>query len=58
MDNSKSTYVNGIVMSKNIADKRMKTKIVDPKILLLKDSLGSLKSEGGGLLTDISSVID
>ena len=27
LDNSKSTYVNGIVLSKNIADKRMSTKI-------------------------------
>ena len=29
-DNSKSVYINGAVMSKNIADKRMKNFIDDP----------------------------
>lgn len=40
-DNSKSVYVNGVVLSKNLADKRMEHKKDNPRILLLKDSLGS-----------------
>lgn len=36
-DNSKSQYVNGFVMSKSIASKRMETCRINPKILLLKD---------------------
>jgi chaperonin GroEL (HSP60 family) len=40
-DNSKSEYINGIVLSKNIADKRMKTNITNPKILLVKDSIST-----------------
>jgi chaperonin GroEL (HSP60 family) len=38
-DNSKSTYINGVVMSKDLADKRMRNEIEKPRILLLKDSL-------------------
>ena len=34
-DNSKSAYINGLVISKNIADKRMKKDIENPLILLL-----------------------
>jgi chaperonin GroEL (HSP60 family) len=45
-DNSKSEYINGIVLSKNIADKRMNTKIANPKILLVKDSISTDSSEG------------
>lgn len=40
IDNSKSAYINGIVLNKNLADKRMVDKIDNPQILLLKDSLG------------------
>ena len=36
-DNSKSQYVNGIVMSKSIASKRMQTTRINPRILLLRD---------------------
>ena len=36
-DNSKSQYVNGFVMSKSIASKRMESCRINPKILLLKD---------------------
>ena len=36
-DNSKSQIINGIVMSKTIASKRMRTCLFDPKILLLQD---------------------
>ena len=35
-DNSKSAYINGIVMSKSIASKRMQTTRVNPRILLLR----------------------
>lgn len=50
-DNSKSAYINGIVLSKNIADKRMKTNIKDPKILLVKDSISTVQSDGTSLQT-------
>lgn len=39
VDNSQSKYVNGIVLNNNLADKRMKEKIKNPKIFLLKGSL-------------------
>lgn len=39
IDNSKSAYINGVVMSKDLADKRMKSYIERPRILLIKDSL-------------------
>jgi hypothetical protein len=48
-DNSKSAYINGVVISKNIADKRMESNIKDPQILLLKESVGTVRSEGAGL---------
>ena len=35
-DNSRSAYINGIVMSKSIASKRMQTTIDNPRILLLR----------------------
>lgn len=36
-DSSKSNYVNGVVMSKSIASKRMQSSRIKPRILLLKD---------------------
>ena len=57
-DNSKSAYVNGVVLSKNLADKRMEHKIENPRILLLKDSLGSVNNDSNMLISDISTVID
>lgn len=58
-DNSRSAYINGVVMSKNLADKRMKQDpFQDPKILLLKDSLGLSKSDPNMYLADLSTVID
>ena len=59
-DNSKSAYINGIVMSKNVADKRMRGEIKEPSILLLKDSLvGSVKKgEEKGLFTDIECLVE
>lgn len=42
-DNSKSQYVNGCVLMKNLADRRMLHNIDNPKILLLKGSLGFMR---------------
>lgn len=56
-DNSKSAYINGVVLNKNLADKRMEGLINDPSILLLKDSVGTIKGEGVGL-TEIQSLVD
>ena len=36
VDESKSTYINGIVLSKNVAQKRMNAKIDNPRILMLR----------------------
>jgi hypothetical protein len=58
-NNSKSAYINGIVISKNIADKRMKSKIDDPQILLLKESIGTVRGESSKEeLTEIQSLVD
>jgi hypothetical protein len=48
-DNSKSEYINGIVFSKNIADKRMRTDIMNPKILLINESISTVQSDGTSL---------
>jgi len=40
-DQSKSAYVNGIVMSKNLSDKRMQQMLERPSILLLRNILDS-----------------
>jgi hypothetical protein len=53
IDNSKSCYINGIVISKNIANKRMKTDIDNPSILLLKESIGTMKKDETNALTEI-----
>jgi 1-phosphatidylinositol-3-phosphate 5-kinase len=58
LDNSKSAYINGIVMSKNIADKRMNTLINNPKILLLNNSINTVSSEGASLQTIIDQEND
>ena len=51
-DNSKSSYINGIVLSKSISNNRMAKIIEDPRILLLKDSLGEEE------VPDLASVLD
>ena len=48
-DNSKSAYINGLVISKNIADKRMKADVDNPSILLLQESISTLKSDNQAL---------
>ena len=44
-DTSKCKYVNGVVMKKSIAHVRMKKEIINPRILLLSNSLGIQKDE-------------
>lgn len=67
-DASKSQYVNGSVVMKNLADRRMPRHFENPSILLLKGSLGFMRSSEDGLDTlnaprqeiymDINSVIN
>ncbi len=38
-DRSKSEYINGIMATKNIADRRMNSQIVNPRILLISSAL-------------------
>jgi len=40
---TKSQYINGCVIMKNLADKRMPHTFKDPKILLLRGSLGFMR---------------
>eukprot|EP01088_Endostelium_zonatum_P008518 TRINITY_DN2153_c0_g1_i1.p1 TRINITY_DN2153_c0_g1~~TRINITY_DN2153_c0_g1_i1.p1 ORF type:complete len:1989 (-),score=536.03 TRINITY_DN2153_c0_g1_i1:43-6009(-) len=47
-------YVSGVVISKNIAHKKMQTRIQNPKVLLLK---GSLEFQRGERLTSFDSLI-
>ena len=42
-----SAYVNGVVMKKGLADKRMKTQILNPQILLISEAEG--REEGAEL---------
>lgn len=42
-DASKSQYVNGCVVMKNLADRRMPRRFENPSILLLKGSLGFMR---------------
>ena len=51
-DNQRSSYINGIVMSKSIINNRMAKVIDDPRILLLKESLGQDE------LSDLASTLD
>ena len=44
-DHSKIKYLNGAVINKNIAHRRMKWEIEEPKILLLSNSLGYANDE-------------
>lgn len=43
-DETRSRYVNGCVLLKNLAEKRMPHEIHNPKILLLRGSLGFMKN--------------
>ena len=38
---SKSAYINGMVISKNLSDKRMRTDVDNPQILLLKEPIST-----------------
>lgn len=44
-DQSKCKYLNGVVINKSIANKRMKWHIQNPRILLLSNSLGYIEKE-------------
>ena len=50
-DQGKSCYINGIVMSKSVVNRRMATRITDPRILLLK-KIADLE------VTDLASKLD
>ena len=64
-DEKKSQYINGCVLAKNLADKRMPTLIRNPSILLLKGSLGFMRDFDGvggskdkeDIYTDITTVV-
>jgi hypothetical protein len=65
VDSSKSAYINGLVISKNLADKRMRTDVDNPQILL-KESIsttvrtvtGGEQAGAGGGLTEIQSIVN
>jgi 1-phosphatidylinositol-3-phosphate 5-kinase len=54
-DHSKSKYVNGLIMKRNIANKRMKGNITDPRILLISNSLGNVGEDDNFI--DLGQVI-
>lgn len=51
-------YVNGIVFKKDIANRRMRSKIEKPKVLLLANSLGYVQEDGGFGLVDLGKEIE
>lgn len=48
-------YINGVVIKKNVIDKRLNAEHKDPRILLLSNSLGYVRSEKD--FTDFESTI-
>lgn len=54
-NSQKSQYINGVVISHNVADKRMRTEIEDPRLLLISNSLCYARDETN--FTDLESVI-
>ena len=54
-NSQKSQYINGVVISHNVADKRMRTEIQDPRLLLISNSLCYARDETN--FTDLESVI-
>lgn len=57
-DNSRCAYVNGIVMSKSIASKRMQTTIVNPRILLLRALDSDDTRNSTFIIPDLATKID
>jgi len=51
----KCEYVNGVIIYKNVADKRMASQIANPRILVINNSLGYVREEEG--YTDLESII-
>jgi chaperonin GroEL (HSP60 family) len=56
-DQSKCRYVSGIVFKKDIANRRMRSDIEKPRILLLANSLGYVQEDGGLALVDLEREI-
>ena len=44
-DDSKCSYINGCVIKNNIADRKMRSKIDNPKILLIGNSIGFFQDD-------------
>ena len=57
-DNTKSQYINGVVMSKSIASKRMQNVRINPKILLLKDIAQDDRQSQHFIIPDLATKID
>ena len=57
-DNSRSSYINGIVMSKSIASKRMTACFVNPRILLLKELGNDGSRNEDFIIPDLATKID
>lgn len=64
-DEKKSQYINGCVFNKNLADRQMPNTVRNPKILLLKGSLGFMRdveewydNKDKVIYTDINSVVN
>ena len=53
----KCQYVNGVVFKKDVASRRMRTSIENPRILLLSNSLGYVQDEEGSF-TDMQAEIN
>lgn len=51
----KCQYINGVVFKKDVASRRMRTQIENPKVLLLNGSLGYVQEDDG--LIDITAEI-
>ena len=43
----KCQYINGIVFKKDVANRRMRTQIENPKVLVLNNSLGYVQDDDG-----------
>ena len=44
-DTSKCKYVNGVVIKKSVAHKRMRREIENPRMIILSNSLGYMKDD-------------
>ena len=44
-DTSKCRYVNGVVIKKGVADRRMSQRIDNPRMIIISNSLGYMKDD-------------